>query len=72
MDNIMEMGLSQLVKASIQDNLKREDNMAMDNLDGKMDLFIEDTIIKDKEKDKVNISMESHQVFRKEFGKTES
>ena len=72
MDFIMEMPLYQQVKDNIRENSDKENNMVMDNLDGKMDQFIEDIIIWESDKDKVNIFLENLRVFREEYGKVES
>ena len=72
MDFIMEMPLYQQVKDNIRENSDKENNMVMDNLDGKMDQFIEDIIVWESDKDKENIFLENLRVFREEYGKVES
>ena len=72
MDIIMEMPLYQQVKDNIRENSDKENNMVMDNLDGKMDQFIEDIIVWESDKDKENIFLENLRVFREEYGKVES
>ena len=68
----MEMPLYQQVKDNIKENSDKENNMVMDNLDGKMDQFIEDIIIWGSDKDKENIFLENLQVFLEVYGKVES
>ena len=68
----MEMPLYQQVKDNIKENSDKENNMVMDNLDGKMDQFIEDIIIWESDKDKENIFLENLQVFLEVYGKVES
>lgn len=72
MNFIMVMGPYQRLKGNMKENLKRENNMGMDNLDGKTVQFIEDTTIWEFEKDKENTFQGNLQVFQEEYGRMES
>lgn len=72
MNFIMVMGPYQRLKGNMKENLKRENNMGMDNLDGKIVQFIEDTTIWEFEKDRENTFQGNLQVFQEEYGRMES
>ena len=67
-----EMEFFEQVRDSTVEVSSKEDSMAMDNLNGTMDPFIEAIIIWEFGKDKVNTLTEKVRAYQRECGKTES